>query len=464
MGGLVKITGIGLAVSSGEEAIPWPLRESVQSRRYRPAASLREMVQHALSECVARGPIVLASCNGKVTTWSDEDWQTTFDFADIVDEEAARAAATRAELIASGKLMSRPEIEARPAAKVFGRAVASVQCASGMHALYLARSLLAAGHPEVTVLAVDIASAPSHDNFESLRVLTDTPAPYTERSTGFQLGEAAVALRVANSAFDGVSLVGPVLGHDLEGEDAVDRCLGAVIQGAEVTEADSLLELVVGQGAGPAHADHLELTAIGKHVPLDVPIASALANAGHTLGASSLLSVAIAAASLPTRVDPYVRDLARRLSDAPQFVPQARESPVDIDGRGLGASQALDLRANERAAMDGRAIGMPVARHEFRLLRWRSAAVVRALGGACGAVLAGAVERGTPTILERRRAEAAGEPTVVIPRTIAVSSRAWGPRSEPPPLSVRSRPRLTRIAPNIRPICSLSRSIARCHP
>ncbi|HTL36782.1 MAG TPA: hypothetical protein VL326_26790 [Kofleriaceae bacterium] len=398
----MKITGIGIAVSSGEEAIPWPLRDSVVSRRYRPAASLAEMVHHALTECGARGPIVLASCNGKVTTWDDDDWRASFELADIIDEQAAKVGDAR----------------------VLCRAVASAQCASGMHALYLARALLDAGEPHVTVLAVDIASAPAHDNFESLRVLTDDPAPYTDRSAGFQLGEGTVALRLSRKAFGGVGFVGPVLGHDLTDDDAIERCLANLIARAELTDtshlqgnSDPVPQLVVGQGAGPVDADRAELAAIGKHVPAEVPVATALANAGHTLGASSLLSVAVAAASCTFAADHFTHDHARRLLSR-RSGGISTESHVDIDGHGLAASQALDLRAQAPTALDGRPLeGLPQR-------MWRAAAIVRALGGGCGAVMVGDV---------------VDEPGGRVEPT-------WGPRSAPPALRDEA---LRRIAAEV---------------
>jgi hypothetical protein len=52
---------------------------------------------------------------------------------------------------------------------------------------------------------------------------------------------------------------------------------------------------VVGQGTGPFAVDQSELADLAQHVPLDVPLTTSLAHFGHTMGASSLLSVALAA-------------------------------------------------------------------------------------------------------------------------------------------------------------------------
>ncbi|HUS28197.1 MAG TPA: hypothetical protein VMZ53_06800 [Kofleriaceae bacterium] len=393
----MKITGVGFAVAQDEAPIPWPLRESAVSRRYRPVGAFAELVYRALAECVARGPIVIASCNGKVTTWDDDDWRTSFELAEIVDEQAARAAAERAELIASGKLRSRPEIERRPAAKVFGRAVASAQCVSGMHALYIARSLLAAGHPEVTVLAVDIASAPAHDNFEALRVLTDEPAPYTDRSTGFQLGEAAVALRVAleqDRNTIATDIAGPVLGHDLDGDEALERCITALLENATARQGKPQPGFVIGQGAGPVAVDKAELAAVSRHVATDAPIASALATCGHTLGASSLLSVGFAALL-------------------------GHHFGLDRETRAI-AFKSLDANG---VALDGRPNGLRRAESSSWIVPVHPLVLCRALGGGCGALVVGATDA-----------------------TSAPQVADWGPRSAPVPLRDET---LRRIAADV---------------
>src|SRR5205814_1087794 len=85
----------------------------------------------------------------------------------------------------------------------------------------VARALVEAGAPEAIALAVDIVSQPSHENFETLRVLDDASVPYQPEAAGFLVGEAAVAVRIGRG--DGDRLVGPVLGHDLDGDDACDR-------------------------------------------------------------------------------------------------------------------------------------------------------------------------------------------------------------------------------------------------
>ena len=309
----IAITGVGLATARGGAhdlgreasppvAMPWhparmyrPLRGNDLTGHARLAASLRA----ALAECGGSGPIVAASCNGGAASFAEDDWRASF------------------------------EIEHAP--------VASAACASGMHALYLARQLIAAGAPEVRVVAGDITTPPCHANFEALRVLSDEPAPFQPDASGFMLGEAAVALRLvpAARAPGAPRLIGPLLGHDLDGDDGIARALAALGSHAP--------ELVIGQGAGAAEADRAELAALASRVAGDVPLATALHGFGHTLGASSLLSVALAVL--------------------------ARDATLDV------------LGGPARVALDGRPLGAGRSQ--------RTTVVCRALGGACGACFVG---------------------------------------------------------------------------
>ncbi|HSL53282.1 MAG TPA: beta-ketoacyl synthase N-terminal-like domain-containing protein, partial [Pyrinomonadaceae bacterium] len=169
--------------------------------------------------------------------------------------------------------------------------VFSSSCASGIHALYAARELLNSGAvKEVLVLAVDILARSNHENFESLRVLAERPCtPWQSTSSGFILGEAAVVLRLARAEDEvATELNGPELGSDLVEHDG----LSSVIE----TLAPVNAGMIFGQGTGPYANDAAELRALGSLVDKNVPISTPLSHFGHTLGASSLLSIALAAA------------------------------------------------------------------------------------------------------------------------------------------------------------------------
>jgi len=124
-----------------------------------------------------------------------------------------------------------------------------------------------------------------------LRVLAERPsAPWQSSSSGFILGEAAVVLRLVRAQTDAgqTTLHGPELGSDLVEHDGLSH----------VIEALSPLNpaLIMGQGTGPYANDAAELEALATFVDKQVPIATPLSSFGHTLGASSLLSIALAAA------------------------------------------------------------------------------------------------------------------------------------------------------------------------
>src|ERR1044071_2630584 len=208
-------------------------------------------------------PLLLASCNGAAAGFDRDVWRHAFDAGRLLDGTAW-----------AGR----------------GRPVFSASCNSGLQALFIARHLLLAGcADDVVVLAADILSPASHDNFEVLRVLSDAPTPWQHASVGFTPGEAAVALRLVRGGdAEGSPLLdGPVLGSDLGGFEG----LPALLSGPRPEG----LKLVLGQGTGPFQSDEAELSALRDAVGVGVPLATPLAHFGHTLGASSLLSVALAA-------------------------------------------------------------------------------------------------------------------------------------------------------------------------
>ncbi|MEJ7599627.1 MAG: beta-ketoacyl synthase N-terminal-like domain-containing protein [Kofleriaceae bacterium] len=266
---MIAIASIGLVTAQGSvadrtpqrspTALPWPVPARSAcgvgwfARGIDPAlrgvARWHALAEAALAECQPRGPIVVGSCSGGAD--DPAGWRTAF-------------------ALGHGP-------------------IASAACASGLHALWLARRMIEAGeHAEVTVLAVDTLSPAGHANFEALRVLAPELAPWQASATGFVPGEAAVAMRLVRAARgDGLlRLIGPWLGHDLDDRDA----LAALAPHASPPRVARIL----GQGTGPAAVDARELAAV-CHLPAHVPIATALARHGHTVGASGLLSVALAA-------------------------------------------------------------------------------------------------------------------------------------------------------------------------
>jgi hypothetical protein len=211
----------------------------------------------------------MASCNGS----AGENWEEAFE----------------AKALLAGTQWANDDLS-----------VFSSSCASGIHALYAARELLMSGAvKEVLVLAADILARSNHENFESLRVLAERPCtPWQSTSSGFILGEAAVVLRLTQTQDEVAltSLQGPELGSDLVEHDGLSR----VIETLSPVNATTIF----GQGTGPYANDAAELSALGSFVDKNVPISAPLSHFGHTLGASSLLSIALAVALPSLAVSP----------------------------------------------------------------------------------------------------------------------------------------------------------------
>ena len=280
----MKVAGRSFTSSSGSRIFDGRLDH--ECRDHDRADRLAEIIEVALAQCGGGGPIVMGSCNGGARRGTKL----------VADELRARSRADRECRVRfrHARALPRPpdDRERRPRGRV---------------------------------VAADRITTPSRSNFEALRVLSETPAPVSTRADGFRLAGAAVALHLTRSTA-GPFLHGPVLGQDLDGDDALDRVLAALAPRAP--------ELVIGQGAGPAANDELELAAIARHVAHDVPLATALYKVGHTLGASSLLSVALAvqARTGAGRRTPVAGSLRARR-------PAARRATIATDHRDLSRAR-----------------------------------------------------------------------------------------------------------------------------
>jgi Beta-ketoacyl synthase, N-terminal domain len=351
----IAIRAVGLATAQGTARdllagtalsppvpISWPRDPRSASSRHRPARGIdgdltgpvrmTNLARRALAECLGSEPLrpdvplLLASCNGSAATSDSDLWRSGFELG--------------------------------PALVGRDLPVASAACASGLHALFLGTRLVEAGADEVVVLAVDVDSAPAHANFEALRILADPDVgipPWHPGRSGFILGEAAVALRIgrADPHDEEPMLSALTLGYDLPDDEGLVRLL-ARLESAAPT-------LVLGQGTGPSAVDRSELAAIASGISAEVPLSTTLHHFGHTLGASGLLSVGLAA-------------LAHR------------------------GSLASALAMPGRFASDGRPLATgPVSSRE-------TVVVCRALGGACVACVVGPDRPGRPSPSHWRRA------------------------------------------------------------
>lgn len=286
------------------------------------AARWRALAKIALEDCFggtppAPGtPLIIASCNGSAAGLNAADWRHAFDSATLLE----------------GTFWEGLRLP-----------VVSAACSSGLQALYLARQLLTTGFDEVVVLAADILSPASHDNFEVLRVLSENLSPpWQPTSTGFIQGEAAVAVRLVRDERDGAAtrLVGPLLANDINGESGLREIL------PEMTSLSP--GLIIGQGTGPFNIDELELSALRANFNMRVPLATPLAHFGHTLGASGLLSVALAflAQKAPDSLPAFSMPARRATDGRPLANGNAKADSIVISCRALnGACCAAGVSA-----------------------------------------------------------------------------------------------------------------------
>lgn len=334
------IASIGLATAQGNTAdiasgaalrspTEWPSPPShwTTSGLCRPAVGIepllagserwRALAKMALQDCLGDQapfnelPLIVASCNGGAGEFDSESWERAFDCS---------------ALLAGTPWSDR-------CLPIF-----SASCNSGLHALYAAEQLLAArATDEVLVLAADILSSSNYDNFAGLRVLAkEQTSPWQQTSTGFVLGEAAVALRLIRARDDEELpiVTGPALAGELAGGDGLVRVL------TDLSPNDT--GLILGQGTGPLQVDEAELSALQAFVGKEVPLATPLVNFGHTLGASGLLAVALAAlAQQAPRVFSYfVTSVTRAMDGRPLSDGTKVEGSVLVSCRALSGACA----------------------------------------------------------------------------------------------------------------------------
>jgi 3-oxoacyl-[acyl-carrier-protein] synthase II len=184
------------------------------------------------------------------------------------------------------------------------RILASAACASGLHGLIRAVMLLRSG--TVRRALVVAAEASVHPlflgSFNRLGVLCpagEPCRPFDTRRRGFHIADAAAAVcleldgPVGGGIFiDRVAIAGDA--SHLTGSNTDGRVLRHVLQSVV---AGGPVDFIHAHGTGTILNDQIELAAIDSVVDHQVPVFSHKAALGHTLGASSLVSVVLTAES-----------------------------------------------------------------------------------------------------------------------------------------------------------------------
>jgi hypothetical protein len=291
---------------------------------------LNALASLALNECLCgqhlspTTPIILASCNGSAHDYSAESWIRSFDSEPYLD----------------GSVWEKQRVP-----------VVSASCASGLYALYLAQELVNSNCREAIVLAVDIESPSNRKNFLALRLLSETYSAWQPNSSGFALGEGAVAVRVTSTRSDDSLPVSEMaFGNELDEHDGLELLLRRFSGGRP--------DVVVGQGTGPFEVNRMELNSFDCVFDRSIPLTTTLAHFGHTLGASSLLAVAVAA--LGIRSDHPLSALS--MND--RFAFNGR--PL-LNGSKFGASAIITCKAlNGAIGVAGLNVGMKPVMNEIR--------------------------------------------------------------------------------------------------
>ncbi|MGD9765213.1 MAG: beta-ketoacyl synthase [Candidatus Binatia bacterium] len=197
----------------------------------------------------------------------------------------------------------------------------SVACASGTHAVGLARELIQLGHAEVVIAGG--AEALCHfvvAGFNALKATTSTAVrPFDVRRDGLALGEGAAVVVVesaAHAARRGAAAPVEVAGCGLSG-DAVHmtapardgagaaRAIRAALADAGMTASD--IDLISAHGTGTVYNDAMEMVAVravcGAATPR-VPVSGIKGAIGHTLAAAGAFEAIACARMLREQVVP----------------------------------------------------------------------------------------------------------------------------------------------------------------
>jgi hypothetical protein len=295
----MRITSLGIASAQGSaeqiatrneflepRELPWVVNRHAMNRLCRPVCGIdseisgvarwQELARRALFECCdgmadpSGSSLLVASCNGGADRFDSGSWSCSFDSTKLLQRTPWRG-------------MNLP--------------VVSGSCASGLQVLYLAAWMLENEAEEVILLATDILSSAGYENFEALRILSDeNEIPWQQTNTGFLCGEAAVALKLRRG--DDPDTGPCISGVSLCTDDAGNKGFVRMLESFDAASP----QLIVAQGTGPYESNVTELRALGSTFSGSIPLTSPVYHFGHTLGASSLLSLALAhlASSLPS--------------------------------------------------------------------------------------------------------------------------------------------------------------------
>jgi 3-oxoacyl-[acyl-carrier-protein] synthase II len=277
--------------------------------------------------------LVLGTSGGGGVRWAD------FDAAAPDDRAARRAALRELGVSAQGRALA----EALGLAGAVPALTVSTACASGAHAIGLARDLVELGLCDVALAGgCDVVNQPALLGFVALGATGPEPcAPFSEPA-GMSLGEGAgfLVLELAtHAASRGAPALAALLGwgsssdafHDTAPEPSgagIRRAIGRALRDAGLSPQE--IGYVNAHGTGTAANDAAETLGLRAALPEGVPASSSKAQIGHTLGAAGALEAVLTALALRDSVLPPTLRFGRPRALSPKDPvagPRARPAP-----------------------------------------------------------------------------------------------------------------------------------------
>lgn len=186
--------------------------------------------------------------------------------------------------------------------------VVSHACVSGLLAVIVAKRLIQMGqYDEVFVVAGDQVSEFVLSGFHSFQAMSDEPCkPFDKKRKGVTLGEAAAAVWITKELVDGaVEIIGEgsindanhISGPSRTGE-GLYRSIMSALKEAGISQDN--VDFISAHGTATLYNDEMEAIAFDRVGISTKPMHSLKGYYGHTLGASGLLELLLATASLRT--------------------------------------------------------------------------------------------------------------------------------------------------------------------
>ncbi len=205
----------------------------------------------------------------------------------------------------------------------------STACVSSLAALCEAQLILATqpDTPRVAVITADLASNFVMDGFRSLRATAaDLCRPFDACRAGLAVGTGAAwaFLERSRAKTNSMEIIGWGMGNDATHLTAPDPMGGGLRSAIEqalavagIPAAD--IDVLFAHGTGTPFNDAMEARVFAKLFPHRPPLTAAKGLLGHSLGASGLLELALAAEILQHRLIPPIFGL--RTTDYPGLNP-----------------------------------------------------------------------------------------------------------------------------------------------